>query len=269
MISEEYSWVIGPVIDAIAIVVGAVLIAWQVKRQFSLSRELQRSENRDELQLKLYSEINQVCTDTLSVSSRFGTYVRISTILLKDLTHSQTPEVVHKNINLTAKEFKELVSTFSENVIKLISIIESHEVVHKNLYIFRYAFGSALYPISTRGYELSVKLLQIFPYDLNDDPENKNLIHPPFPTLDMIDDNLELFASMETACLDIDSYLFDLRVSLQNILLGDLFSHKVPVRKPVDQTFKVIDLTCDKQVKELELHFQKNTEWGQSNPLTK
>ena len=61
---------------------------------------------------------------------------------------------------------------------------------------------------------------------------------------------------MEAGC-----YVYDLAREAQNIFLGDIFSNRIPLRKPIDPKYIVIS-TEPEEVAKLKKYFLEETEWG-------
>ena len=47
---------------------------------------------------------------------------------------------------------------------------------------------------------------------------------------------------LQNAAMTIISYIWDLRIALQNALIGGLFVHRVPERQPTDPRYKAVTL---------------------------
>ena len=47
---------------------------------------------------------------------------------------------------------------------------------------------------------------------------------------------------LHEATLNIDTYIWDLRIALQNTLLGGRFEYRIPVRKPGDPQYRAVTL---------------------------
>lgn len=56
-------------------------------------------------------------------------------------------------------------------------------------------------------------------------------------------------------------YIYDIKVSSQNILLGGLFEHKIEFHKPLDPKFIALNFST-KTVKEWLYYFENETNWG-------
>jgi len=65
------------------------------------------------------------------------------------------------------------------------------------------------------------------------------------------DEIIEYFAN-------IQSYLFDYRIELMNLLLGDIFDAKVPMRKPRDPKYKLLTEVATKEEVEKEAKKREN-----------
>jgi hypothetical protein len=65
------------------------------------------------------------------------------------------------------------------------------------------------------------------------------------------------------ALTTFQSYIYDLQVEMQNLLLGELFDRQIPARKPVDPG-SAIQLN---RHRELTKYFKRDTAWGRAQAL--
>lgn len=264
----NWQWAIGTAIDAVAILVAAIIVAWQVREQFRLNRKLQKDEYRDKLFLEIFREIDELSIVAQKTNVTAEGYVQDILTNLEMALDPKLSQAQPSFYNLRITNFQKNDQALNNAVIALIFKLESMEISHKNLYVFRLAIHSAHYDKMMAFSKLFSAYLGTIPADvpeqMREDGAAKVFV-PPMPTDATLQKIRPLTKAYKSPCEDISCYLFDLRVELQNLLLGSLFDHRVPKRVPIDPHFKVISLGPTSYVKELEEYFETQSEWGKSN----
>lgn len=171
-----------------------------------------------------------------------------------------------KPIDARAPRFNELNFQLSSNVMLLLEALEGYQIVNPDQEIFRVALNSAMFDIRNTFSPLFSELCKCLPMDVN--PEDVGsigvkVLSPPAPD-DASLKRLKALIDEYLRCIDVlGEYVYDLRVDLQNTLLGSIFEKEVPLRKPLDPTRMVVSTQPDK-LKQLEEYFVENTEWGKN-----
>ena len=110
-------------------------------------------------------------------------------------------------------------------------------------------------------------LLKILPDEIPGPDGSNIIVNVVTPSDHQVKELEKLVEPYTAANFDMGCYLHDLSVELQNTLLSNLFSYKVPRRKPLDPKFKVIS-TEQNEIEKLQQYFEKETDWGKKNKQT-
>jgi hypothetical protein len=263
----DLEWAFGTIVEVGAIIAGAGIVAWQVSEQFKRNRDLKKEEHRDRLFLDIFREIDALLNIAGFAQIKAQGYVRN---ILTNIEMALSPQLSQPQASfyeLRANKFLEKDEALTRAVNDLIYKIESLEIIHPNFYIFRLALGAPIYDILTQSPALFPALLKVLPSDVPEDKQealSAKVIHPQAPTTETYQQVKPLCDEYMKACDDIGCYIHDLRIELQNALLGSLFSHRVPKREPDDPSYKVISLTPDTYVEKLKKYFTEETNAGKS-----
>jgi hypothetical protein len=251
--SEKFeAWWLGPLVQLIAIVAGACLIKWQV-----------RENAREKLKLQVYEAIKTHIESVSEPITHAGIYSLNIPGLFKD--HQAMLELgITSPIKGRASVLSEHHAKVQDAIVNLFKTLESYDIITPNLGIFRIALSSASHDLSNAFILLFSELLRFLPVDVPEDRVKEvgtKIIERPMPTQVQLETIEHLADQYYKATVDIGSYLHDLSVEAQNILLGKLFGHRLPPRQPSDPKIKVITTDADR-VQELKKYFQEETEWG-------
>ena len=149
----------------------------------------------------------------------------ISDVLTQCLTKKTS------GIKFTSEEKINFVYRLQTMILALVSKVESHEVIAPDLFrVFRYALLCEAH----RLMKLSDDYESLTPGKLWETSEN------------------------------LQPYISDLQVGLQNLAFADIFGEKVSYRKPISERYKVIENKKDILIN-LEQYFLNDTEWGKEN----
>lgn len=239
-----------------------LVIVWQVSKQFKLNRELKKNEIRDKLFLEIYRELDELTRDVQSKKIEASDYALDISVNIKSLQSGYVQSANDNVCRMRSNYFFDRHQAFSSAAVELILKMESMEIIHPNLFIFRLALGSALHDLS----EAFHPTFQAFWEYLPSDPPPNTVGETLFPSLPN-NERLVLICSQAEiyyeACAEIGSYLHDHGIEMQNLLLGSLFEgNQVPKRTPLDPSSKVISITPDTYVEELKTYFETETAWG-------
>lgn len=153
-------------------------------------------------------------------------------------------------------ELLDLISALNAARSDLIHLLETYEISSPELKIFRTAFNVAFHDmeiIQQKIFGLYLKTMSI------DGPEPSIVFNKPTPNLSEV----EVFKSMSddfiNSLMVISNFTWDLNVETQNLLLGGMFKHRVPKRKPLDPSVVVVSL---EEAKKLDAYFENETAWG-------
>jgi hypothetical protein len=156
--------------------------------------------------------------------------------------------------------FPELSSLSHEMTMAAIAIIiaiEQWGIIDPRMDIFKTAINVVLHDLRTSFFKNGVPLFvrtmpvdnqatgQIFPWTI-----------PPQPIIEEISTVSQKIADH---AMDLGSLIDDFQREMQNLLLGDLFDHRVPPRVPLDPSKTVVRLAAHEELKRF---FESETDWG-------
>jgi hypothetical protein len=149
-----------------------------------------------------------------------------------------------------------LYGEFSDAALRFIYLIENRRIVDPRILIFRTAMNTVLH--DSRELMFSDFVLHVMPTLPTDNPSGG--IFPYTPTtiegaqvVRTYSDRLIRALDDAVACTE------DFLTEMQNVLLGDLYGHRLEPRQPLDPALRAITLD---RAEELEVWFSKNTDWG-------
>lgn len=250
-----------------AILIAAVLVSWQVKRQFKDNRELQKQVERNKIWLQIFQEITQKKIDLMNAKLAATGF---KAGVLSELEFAATAPragVVSNLKNRHVQQFLDLTSDLNSQIADLVILLEQYEIIKPGLSIFRKAFHSVAYDLLFLGMDLFEQYLTALPVEIVVDSAlagEKELVEPPKPSEETLTAIRNLSRAYQKCADVLSGFDYDLGVEIQNLLLGDLFEHRVPERQPLDPDVVVVSAAPEKLAK-LEAHFEENTNWGMSN----
>lgn len=229
------------VIENITIIIGWLLALGLAIMHLQKNREdnIQafKNENRKKLEIDALREINKKANKLSSIITSFTTMMLYLPVRLKQ--HIDNPKFFKfdkNSINLEVIKYQpKLRGVMAEFIIA----IESNEIVvikydHLRKYI-QHVFDNAFNIFNNfDNYLLTVDEATLLTKE--GVSELSNYCN-------------ELFQVFQ----EINSYLFDYRIEIMNSLLGGLFDQKVPERRPLDPSFKILtEVATKEKVKEIE-----------------
>lgn len=271
---ESFGWrLVDPAIILLGIVIAAWMIIWQMGRQHRSSLELQKESARAEMRSKIYRELQGKITIAMQAELAASGFVRMIPFDFENYRNQARmgiQNVVGRPIvQKTSVEFMNLNGAMADAVIELIITFENYEIAAPEFGVFRDALSSATHDARTAFSALHTTLLPHLPVEMrNHLPEefrnapNIDYVPPP-PNDKQLAEIQRVVDPFMQATEDIGCYLHDLRVESQNVLLKDIYPNtQVPLRKPIDPTYKVI---TSENSDELKRYFREETPWGRSN----
>ena len=254
---------IGIVVTLSGIVIGAKMIVYQLARQHESALALQKESLREKLRLEIHREFLPLLDEAGDKSSSARIYAFTIPVNFRNYLDQFHKGFNPRPIKDRSPEFSKRHFESINSIIKLVRLIEKHDVVSKDLEIFKYALHVANHDLTKFFHPLHSYLVHLLPMDVNEPNSNVqviNVVHPTESDLQQLD---VLVGAYINAQEDLDGFLYDLNVELQNIFLGKLFGNKVPRRQPIDPRVKVVS-TEPEEMKKLRHYFEKETDWGRN-----
>lgn len=249
-------WV-SPVMSAIGLIVSVGIVLYQLGRQHKSSLELQRSNSREALKLRIYEIFIEKAKAFAEAELRASSYARSMQRDLESAKFAIEIGLRPQVSMIRAAEFSRLNYEAARSLTEVIFSIEQWEVAFESGELFRIAFSSATHDIDDAFLPLYHEAIRIFPTDL----PSGGTVDQPLPDAErlaafsrLVDDYTEVRSTLRT-------YTHDLVVDAQNTLLSELFNRQVAYRNPIDPRFKVLR---SKDKEELIRYFQTETAAGRS-----
>lgn len=260
-------WWIGDLITLLGILVGIVIVIYQLGRQHRNELKLQRENYGEQLRLSIYQQFSRIMD--AAVHKQIDSYLYASRILIHVQTYCDAVKKggSHSPLKDRTEELSKLHYDLLKTVVEVIFLIERNQIVDPRLNIFRIAISAAHHDMMETFRPLFLFLLKILPYEISRPDGSNIIVNVINPSDDQINELERLLAAYTAANFDMGCYLHDLSVELQNTLLSNLFPNKVPRRKPLDPKFKVISTEQD-EIERLQKYFEEETDWGKTKKRT-
>lgn len=250
MIDPVLQWILDKIILVLSIVVSVLIVIWQIGKQFKNSLEIQRKNKVDELHLEIYKNIADKIEEGMLALT--PTTIKIYTLWTKfdskRFSKEEYEKIGSKSPLSPIKERPEdLTKGFSnahKKVNAIILTMETYEIVFKHFTSMRKKIVTALNELREINMDFFNKTLDYFPVDIPEERQKElgKIIERPLPSWDKIEEIKAMGDKFFKKEIELISYLHDLRIEAQNVLLGPLFKQQVPARKPQDPRYEVLSL---------------------------
>jgi hypothetical protein len=255
---DKGPWWIGDLLTVLGIIVGALMIVFQLGRQQRHESAMQKDNFREQLRLEIYQEFSKVLVEASDKMAKVSSYVRLIDTLAKVYFDQANAGVTPTPISPRSPEFTAKHYEATNSNIELIELCEKYQIVSSELYIFRLAIHDGFHNLEEAFRPLNSFLVKFLPMDYVDNLGNSQILNVNVITSDQIDILSNLVDTYTNAAGDLSGYLFDLNVELQNIFLSGLFKNKVKRREPIDKNIKVITTDPDGMEK-LKKYFEEES----------
>lgn len=255
------------ILTIVGIVIGAILLVWQMGRQHKNNLKLQKENFRDKLKLEIYQKLGEKISRASDKSSKIGTMARTTVISLDSYLFMLSSGAQPKPVPERVQNFHDCYRLLTDSILSLIYMIEDYEIANKSFRIFNMAIQSCSHDLDKAYMALHVALLKLLPIDVAENQQEKvgtDVIIPKGQTKEAISNLKELSDSFNEKTMDLGCYLYDLQVEAQNTLLGGLFEQRRAARKPTDPRYVVISAKDPLSLDKLEKHFMEETDWGKA-----
>ncbi|MCP4306585.1 MAG: hypothetical protein GY788_17285 [bacterium] len=236
------------VIPVVGFIVTIGVVVWQVRKGFSGAIEQNKRSEADKLKLDIYKNLNA------KVSELYQTEVALTLIPANIKMEFTSHEIYGTVPKTTSNELMEKSESFHQVKNQTISSLEAWSIVNPKLFnLFQTALNATGHDIDTAFQEYFQESLPILP------EQNANTWSP--PSNDTLSRLNHLGDELQKHGVQFGAYVHDLRVEMQNELVGDLFEKEIPRRRPMDPQIKVIR-GADHDA--LMNYFENETAWGRA-----
>ncbi len=254
---------LSPAIQIVVTLMSTLVIIWQVNSQNRANFQLQQETIKNDLERTLHSQIEEKLVKLSNAQLKASSYAhKIYSALQSKCSLSKMG--VEFNIQEDCTKFAELNFKVSNCVNKLMLVIEQYEIIKPEIRIFITALNATVYDIYKPFNALHSEACKFIPIDIKYENVNQiNFIKRPLPNIDELKKIERLAKNYNSVLLNIATVVYDLRIEIQNVLLGNLFKKKLNSREPGDPKYIVVK-TDKKSLKKLKKYFYEKTSWGNS-----
>ncbi len=224
-----------PILSLVTLIVGFIVLSWQLERQHDNAVEANRRQSQDRLKLELYNKIAERIEAT---SVPLMEVALLPTTFVGELAVRRSASADRKTVPKSKYfwQLEEKHEAASRSITALMSILETHTIVMPEFASFRERLAEAL-----RAVNVAVNDFRQAAFQFAGSPNMAPIRWP--PSDDESTMLSQLAASAEWAGVSLTGVVSDLRVEAQNYLLGGLFpGREVPPRVPGDPSVKVTTL---------------------------
>jgi hypothetical protein len=220
-----------PILSVVSLIIGFVLLSWQLDRQHRNALEANRRQAQDRLKLDLYDKIAERIEATSAPLTEVGL---LPTAFVGELTVRLVVWSKHQEIPKSTRfpQLQTQQAAASRSIVALMSALETYAIVMPKFSVFRERLGEALRGLSSAVGDFHQAALPFA------GSESAGPIRWP-PTRDESQAVSGLADAVVRAFVNASAVVSDLRVEAQNYLLSGLFKRRVPLRAPGDPTVTV------------------------------
>lgn len=247
--------IIGAVATVLVGTLGALVVVWQIGQQARSAIDQNRLNEAQKLKLRVYEDVVRVCSDAATATGRLSTFIQSFQTMVGVWHDARAKGISLSPPKARVPELLKLNSKFSEANIELMLLTERWQVVDPRIDLFRHAINAALHDYREAQHPYLQFASRAMPMDHPNDPTKLLPWTAPDPIVtDQM--SVRLLEALQTC----GSYLADIQVEMQNLLVGDLFGHRIAPRAPLDQKFVVVRLDAYDRLKN---YFETESNWGQ------
>ena len=249
--------VIGGTFTLVSAAAGFGVIVYQLQEQGKNTRNANTETEKLKLKKEIYEDIVEALRDASDAQVELGIFSRFAVNELNNYRAAEANGLQPIIPKSRALKFLEKNADMANKVIRLITFVEKWLIIDPRLDVFRVAINVALYDANATFHGLFPVILRALPIEM------PGAIVPTWraPTDGALSQINNLFEHLDHALGNLGGYIDDFEREMQNLLLVDLFQHKVPMRVPRDPKVMVIELS--KHI-ELTAYFENETAWGMS-----
>lgn len=253
-------WWVEPVINFLAIIVGAGMVIYQMRSQHQGNMALQEKQSQEKLKLEVYEtlafQIDEAQKEITSLSSMIFTLPsKIEFYWRSKNQWGFDPPPIEPDANALIKN-RHRSQTIVTN---LIFTLEKYEAALFELSNFYLAFSLQGGVLDKTFREFLLTILPFLPSEIPPDKAAKlgiKITTPLEPSNEEFKELKDAADIYHNAALDLICYIKDLSIEAQNHLVGSLFGKLIPSRKPNDPSCIVIKPGADGK-KYIETAFKK------------
>jgi hypothetical protein len=255
------------ILQLLTILVGIGIVIWQVNKQHRSNLETQDEKIRTDLRIQLRADLEKHIQE-------FGDLTSTAVIFPFSLKWGITSQRLAIENGMTARplkfrlpEFHERNNSIVSEAIKIICMVEKHLIIAPELAIYKTAMNVFLKDFADVNRQYSKELEDVLPFDVPKESQEHlgfSLIKKPIASVEKQASLDKIGQQYQETLHTVGGWIDDLRVSIQNIALGNLFiGNHVEYRQPVDKSVIVIKTDAE-SIRRVDYYFEHETAWGKN-----
>ncbi len=254
---EMQAAVLQSAVTLLAGVVGVLVVFVQIGRQARHAIAQNRHNEALKLKLEIYKETLRIHDEAQDREIALSSYVRLFPIAIANARTLLVQGVTPTPPTNRVPQLIELKTRADEGAIGIVILTEKWQIIDPRLEIFRTAINVAKYDVDEAWRHYFEFAMHAHPVE---SPQG-NI----FPWTPLNDADLKTLQRKSDGLLEalgvLGSFVYDLRVEMQNALLGELFPTPLPARNPIDPKYMVVKLENHRQLAD---YFERDTPWGKN-----
>lgn len=249
----EVLWWLPHALTGVSLLLVVVGLWWGRRSNLQVQAENRSNEYRLEIYRRLAPLVNEASTDigkAMMWPQSFISEIRMNEVVA---SMGYQPSLSGRRGN----EFRTVFFEADQLVTEVVLALEQNELVLPRFRIFRMALFVQSQRTRDKFGDLFPRLTTYLPTDVPEerqaDLEGVQTLPGRDPDAEQLEELEALSEQFHKEVFDLQSYLHDLSIALQNTLLGPLFEGQVPSRRPKDSIHKVITTDPD-SIRTLEKH---------------
>jgi hypothetical protein len=229
-------------VDSLATVAGIAIGAWMIVWQ-------QRDSKRSELKLTLFEELRaglKRASEAASKASMYAFNARMN-VLLYRAAIARGEHLLPATCRFPA--FMPLHSEACNRIADLQILLEGHDIVSKDFELFRQALGCTASDANDVYMKMVPFLIRTWPIDL---PAGTKVPEASDKDIEMMEKGCLAYWEVLTT---ITSFVYDISIESQNLLLGGIFRRRASPRTPADPRIWVLRTNDRAYLQKLQKHF--------------
>lgn len=253
----DIAWAIEQAIPIVTALI-AVLVAYL---GFRHALKTQAKDYQHQFQIRTYEAIIEPLNKALNQS---GSYMALLNGFLSQVSlnyNAQHNNYFATDLKQRPREYIEAQHEYLKALGSLMGVLENILIIEPKLDIFVTALSSTHWDISKCREKISQSTYDYLTKELLEKNGEEVIIPPKAITLEEKERIEKIVSEMNETIIDGTCYIIDLKIALQNLLLGEVYNRrKLSYREPIDPSKKVI---CIENYDALKKYFKENHPMGQ------
>lgn len=233
-----------PIIESLGIVIGALIVVWQLGRQHTNAIAQQRDNLREQMRLEIYRDMASKLVGASGALSELhaGCFSIASGLRLRRQMLDEHGRDIGWS-DWTHEMLQELGSRTSARLLDVTWIMETYEIAFPGFQEVKSRLVQTSAALSRAFGDFHAKVSQYLTIILPAEQAQalgQTRIRPAPPTGAELDEVEGLSDRLSQIGFDMLGYLFDLRVAAQNHLLAGIFPGRVQEQQPADPRIEVL-----------------------------